>query len=153
MSTFKRIALGELFDDLEIGNKIKDILGVPNRTDEDQSDGLSIIESLGATLLLITISVLVLVFLLLASIWCYKRNSKPLPSCIAKVANKIFFNAIIRYTLLNCLKFNVLASVALFKTSNTISELCLAGLIFTVLNILAVLYSYKLWKHKEDLSE
>ena len=154
------IALGELLDGLEIGNKINDIFGIPNKTKEesssvgsDYSDAPSIIESLGATLLLISVSVLVLVLVLLVFVWCYKRNNKSLPSCLTKVVNKVFYNALIRYTLLNCLKLNMLASVALFKTENTFSQVCQAGFIFIALNILAILYSYALCKHRKNLND
>ena len=131
LSLFRMIALGELFDGLEIGAKINDIFGIPNKTKEesssvgsDQSDAPSIIESLGATLLLVSVSVLALVLLLLVFIWCYKRNNKSLPSCLTKIVNKVFYNVLIRYTLLNCLKLNMLASVALFKTENTYGQIC-----------------------------
>ena len=102
---------------------------------------------------MISVSVFVLIFVLLAFIWCFKRNNKPLPSCLVKLVNKIFYNALIRYTLLNCLKLNMLASIALLKTGNTLSEISQAGFIFTALNILAVLYSYTLCKHKNNLDD
>ena len=102
---------------------------------------------------MISVSVLVLVLVLLAVIWCYKRNNKPLSSCLVKLINKIFYNALIRYTLLNCLKLNMIASVTLFKTDNSISEIAQAGFILAALNILAILYSYTLCKHSESLDD
>ena len=103
--------------------------------------------------MLISVSVLALVFVLLVLIWYYKRNNKPLPSCVKKIVNKIFYNALIRYTLLNCLKLNMLASVALFKTGNTYGQRFQASFIFTTFNSLAIIYSYVLCTNSKNLND
>ena len=71
----KRIALGEFMDDLDIGNEINEVLGLPPNEDsaadeevgEERLGSSSITESFGATLLLGTfVFVLIVLTIVLA---------------------------------------------------------------------------------------
>ena len=75
------MALGEFMDDLDIGNQVNEILGLPPNEDsmteekvgEERLGSGSIFDSFGATLLLCTIIFLVIVTLIAISVFIAKR--------------------------------------------------------------------------------
>ena len=75
------MALGEFMDDLDIGNQVNEILGLPLNEDsmteekvgEERLGSGSIFDSFGATLLLCTIIFLVIVTLIAISVFIAKR--------------------------------------------------------------------------------
>ena len=77
----KRIALGEFMDDLDIGNEINDVLGLPPNEDsatdekvsEDRLGSGSITQSFGATLLLGTFVFVLIVLTIILVIYIGKR--------------------------------------------------------------------------------
>ena len=77
----KRVALGEFMDDLDIGNQVNGMLGLPpnekSSTDEEVGEERlgsgSITQSFGATLLLCTIIFVVIVLVIVIIIFIAKR--------------------------------------------------------------------------------
>ena len=126
----RKIALGEFFDDVEVGDWIANIFGMvgyerKNSTDESTSeeDRLGygdILSIFGPTfiicaLLFITlIAVLIAVFIIRKRVNCSEKCGK----CFKWLSEKIFFNPIIRYVLLSTVKLQM-ASLIVFKAAST----------------------------------
>ena len=75
-----------------------------------------IFENIGATLLISSVifGVIIIIILLVVKIYKSKNNTEEGRIKIQKCRRMIFFNPIIRYCLLNTLKFNMLAILTLF---------------------------------------
>ena len=119
----RKIALGEFLDDLELGARINETLGIQGSSNsstdtkvgEERLGSADILTSFGPTSIVLTalftfilILVTILVVLCRRSSLC-QRCSK----CVQAVASKVFFNPIIRYVMLNSLKLNISSLVVL----------------------------------------
>ena len=109
---FKRIALGEFMDDLDWADQVSEELKIP--TDEEQSELLS---GLGLTLILASATLLILVILVLIINLVLKgcKLSPKWQSRLKWLKQKVFWNPLIRYTLLNTLKLNMIAMIFFIK--------------------------------------
>ena len=163
---FRRIALGEFMEDLEVGNKISSILGIESNdssavdeaVDEDERLGTqnSIFSNFGITFVigsaLLTFIVLLIVLLIIASrrYQCSTKNKARMKS----LKQKIFFNPIIRYLLLNALKLNFV-SLVLFKSTEarTLKEVAVSVLTLAAVNISPLIFFYVLRKNRSRLDE
>ena len=117
----RRIVLGEFVDDLDIGTYIADALGLPEAEEESDDESVSektgasrlgpsnLFSSLGPSMLLFIIIFLVLILLVLLALYCRKRCSlsEKAKICIEKIKRKIFWNPIIRSTMLGAIKLNM----------------------------------------------
>ena len=119
----RRMALGEYIDLIEWFNFMKRKLGLKESSSDDgigDKTGISrlgdanILDNIGLTLILSTavfITLIALIFVLyLLSKWCC-RSSK-MQNCLMKVKGYLFWKPFIRYSLLNSLKFNIVAMSA-----------------------------------------
>ena len=92
-----------------------------------------------------------IILLLLVLIFCSKRPNIAVQRrvCIDKLDKKIFFNPFIRYSLLNALKLNLNAFIALeaYATNNT-GEKVTAIVILTIINLVPIILARLLCKRK-----
>ena len=140
------------------------MLGIAVTEDNDkvgQKVGLSrlgsinLAENVGATLLIGSLILLILIFV----IYCTYRLSKKFCDAsknrerIEKLKNKIFFNPMIRYTLLNCLKFNIVAMTAIRRSQGAAGAIFTAIVIELLFLLIPILYAYILKKKIDMLEE
>ncbi len=72
------------------------------------------------------------------------KNSHKYPklaSLLEKIKKRLFFNPLIRYSLLNYLKFMLIASLCIEKGVNDTVQLVIGVILFIALNLMAVLYA------------
>ena len=121
----KRIVLGEFMDDLELASRISEAFGAQDDSSEtalEQKVGReklqidSILSSLGATLILVSLIFLLVIIVVLLSLLLLRRGrlSEKWKLRIKQLKEKVFYNPIIRYFMLNFLKFNFSSAVILF---------------------------------------
>ena len=67
--------------------------------------------------------------------------------------NKVFFNPMIRYTLLNCLKYNIIAMTTIMHNSESLMEVGFAIILIILFLILPTFYAYFLKSRKEELDD
>ena len=126
LNELRKIALGEFLEGLEIGNTIGSQLGIPQETNsgseqkvgEDRLGSGDVSAGVGVSLMLASGAFLLVICVIVLLLWCRKRCtnlSEKNKQRIAGLKTKIFWNPLIRYTLLNALKLNMSAMTA-YKT-------------------------------------
>ena len=153
LSELKRISLGEFFDDIELSQKAMSELGLESGSDFDKSNFFA---NFGPTLILGTL-VLVAVVLVLALLYCCLNKcmgGSKFKSCLERLKRRIFYNMLIRYTFLNCLKF-FMVSLVIFngqvepsRGSKAAAVIFLLSLLFLPIYMGCIVY-----KHKASLGE
>ena len=157
----KRVALGEFMDDLDIGGKVMETIGLePNEvksTDEmvgeDRLGPKSPVQSFGATLLIATMFSLSLLFLILIVLFVIKRTklSNRCRNCANKHKKLVLYNPIIRYLILNALKLNMAGLVALKTIPDKPKDLMVAILIVILLNGAPVIFYFSVKRNRAQL--
>ena len=121
----RRIALFEFLDDYEISGKVMSGIGIDNLMPEKDvagekvgSDRLgysSTLKNLGATFLFLTIVFAILIILVIGLVFICKRIklSDANKRRLADIQKAVFFNALIRYSLVNALKLNMIAMLGI----------------------------------------
>ena len=121
LKMLKTITFGEYMKDLEIGAKISSLLGIEKapegESDEKELDSGSPLDNIGVTLILVSLILVLLMSCCVCCIYCAKKYSMnpSVQKCFTKVKEKMFFNPVIRMTLLNHLKFVLVAVTAYYK--------------------------------------
>lgn len=151
LKMLRSIAFGEYIEDLAIGDSISDMLGI--KTSGASSSG--VFENLGISLIVITFFALILLTFVLSCFYLAKRINK-YPKCLSflkKVKTRLFFNPFIRYSLLNYLKYTMVALLALTVPSREITSIITGSLLLTFLSLLSIFYVVLLYKKKLSLGE
>ena len=168
----RKIALGEFLDDLDLGNIINDIFGIDSgaaASDDNQvkdivgeerleHNGQGVFSSFGPTFIIASSILLCFIVIVLILIICLrKRNTgccDKCKRCINYITTKLFFNPLIRYLLLNALKF-YMASMINFKTDhddNSVDRV-FAIAILIIINVIALYFSCLLHRNKTQLGQ
>ena len=145
-------------DKLEIGNKIRNTLNIKEKKDDEdvvEKTGIerlgneSLLDNLGPTFLLcsaIFIGLILLILLVyqLSKVQCCSQRIR---NTLAKIKGYLFWKPFIRYSYLNCLKFNMVAmtTFAGFKVTKLDITVSIVLLVFFVL--LGIIY-YLIIKRK-----
>ena len=161
---FRRVALGEFMDDFDFGKEIANFFGLP--TSEDSAAdvtvgqerlylGASVSGNLGISLLLISVVFLVLVLIIILMIQLKRRVklSEKTKERIEKVKDKIFFNPIIRYLLLNSLKLNFAAFIVFRKPIGGVWDVFVGSILMLITNTLPMFFFFMLRKNHSILEE
>lgn len=144
-------------DDLEIGNKFADMVGMSRMDDKDKEGKYRmsseyITENLGATFIFIFSALLLVTTIVAFLAWCSKRQNKVSPACrekIQKVKNKVFFNPLISYSMLNSMKLSMIAVTAIGGARSDPTQIVVGSLLFTALVATSVVYQ-RLLKRRSD---
>ena len=156
----RRVVLAEYMDDLEIGKKFLEWLGinpaeevVGERSGSSRLGTNSLYENFGATIMVIILLFMLLILIVVGFVKCARRLSMKCRERITDCKRRIFFNPLIRFTYLNSLKFNIVAMGTISGLNEGPSEIIQAVLILLTFNLLPILYSCILKKKPEMLQE
>ena len=70
---------------------------------------------------------------------------------IRRLKNKIFYNPLIRYSLLNTMSYNMIAMTAFANAHDEAKQVTLAVIILISINLLPLFYARLLYKRKAEL--
>jgi hypothetical protein len=155
------VVLGQFMDDIELTGTITreiGLSGLSTKKDDpagekvgtDRLGDSDIFKNLGVTFFLLT-GLFLVVIVIVGLLFFLCRNFR-LCVCfknkIKATLKKIFFNAIIRYTLLNTLKLNMTAMIGLGATG---FQLATSVSLLATMNLLPLLYTYVLIKKGDSL--
>ena len=115
-------------DGINVGQEIMTTLGIPSEPEsateekvgEERLGDSNLLASFGATLILFSILFGLLLLIVIAVIFIVRRV-KTSPKCrerVKKIKRSVFFNPIIRYMILNSLKLNMSALLAVKAASD-----------------------------------
>ena len=119
------------------------------------SSGRSVFGNIGISQLLILMSFLTFVLLLILLIKLRSRIklSDKTKARIMKVKEKVFYNPLIRYLLLNALKFNFAAFIVFRKPIGGAWDVFLGLVIMISMTVLPALLFYLLRKNRDNLEQ
>lgn len=147
----KRIVLAEFFDDIPIGSWFADILGMPS-AGEGEADDSS--QSVGPTFLVFTLIFcgLILIVAVLVFVMRKVKLSEKNRERLTNIKRTLFFNAMIRYTLLSANKLNMSAFVGIqaFSDGET-SATAFSFVILVAMVVFPILYFKILYKNGSTL--
>lgn len=162
LKEFKKIALGEFFDDVKFLNGVKSSLGMTSKPDETQEGNIdqkdesgNIIDNIGLTIFFVSIGLALIVTFVVLGTCLAKKYSLSLKwqNRFNEAKTKVFFNPLIRYSLLNALKLNMTA-FAVFKNKDLDSpQAFVAYLLCAVMISLPILYAVFLHKNQSKLAD
>ena len=124
----KRVSWAEYFDDLEIGRRMNEFLfGTDSQQDvkltsdrlgEERLGSSNIFESLGVSVLILSLLFFLVLIVIVVIIMCCRKKewSEKNKERIEGLKRKIKYNPILRYFLLNSIKFNY-SALCVFKQS------------------------------------
>lgn len=158
----KRISLGEYMDDVDVGGAIGLDFLEKNEHEPTEAVGKERLgdpdpfKSIGSSLIILSGVFVLLAILVGLSVWICMRirlSDKNRERC-ASLKRKIFFKSIIRYTLLNALKLNFIAILAINSNeakslANRMMPICL----LVILSLLPYIYVCIIQKRKKDLDQ
>lgn len=154
----RKIALGEFFDDLGLEQHVLGPIGIDidslSITDEKVGEdrlggGANVFSNFGATMILTTaLFIFILIIVLLVIHSC--KNSKKCKERIQKLKQRVFWNPMIRYFILNLLKLYMAAFVVLKAPSEkeTIALLTAIAILFVV--TLSLYLFYRVLKRQNE---
>ena len=159
---FRRIALGEFIEDFDFGKEIASFFGLPRSEDsaadvtvgEDRlSLGKSVSGNLGISLFLLSLAFLALILILVVLIQLKRRIklSDKTKARIKKVKEKIFYNPIVRYLLLNSLKLNFAAFIVFKKPVGGAWDVFVGISLMLIINALPIFFFFLLRKNRTIL--
>ena len=153
-------------EDLEFGDKISSALGfestsssaIDEAVNDEERLGTqnSIFSNFGVTFVIgsaiLAFIVLVVVLIIIGGRKCHCSQKNQ--ARVKSIKQKIFFNPIIRYLLLNALKLNFV-SLVVFKSTKerTLKEISVSVVTFAVVNISPIIFLYVLRKNRDHLNE
>lgn len=70
-----------------------------------------------------------------------------------RMKNKVFYQSLIRYSFVNCIKFNTNAVMAIVNNDGTTSQVAIGVSVFLSINLLVLVYAYVLYKRRDDLGD
>ena len=125
----------------------------------DRLGKASIGENLGVTILFISIVFVIIILVLFLARWVFQRMKESkkclcLYERIQKLQRNIFYNTIIRYCILNALKFNMTALVSLTDSNRTKGDVAISIIMLAcMINIIPFGLLYVIIKHHDSLNE
>ena len=151
LQEFRRIVLGEFMDDLDFGKEIANLFGLQTSEDtaadetvgeERLSQGRSVFSNLGISLILFTLIFLTLILLLVLAIKLKRKMalSDKTKERIVKIKEKIFYNPIIRYLLLNSLKLNFSAFIVYRSPAGGVLDILIGSVFMVAINAVPILF-------------
>mmetsp|Transcript_28884 Transcript_28884/g.38508 ORF Transcript_28884/g.38508 Transcript_28884/m.38508 type:complete len:256 (+) Transcript_28884:67-834(+) len=159
----KRIALGEFMDDLDVGDKVNEIFGLPPNEDsaaeekvaEERLGSGSVAQNFGVTLLLGTIIFALLLVIILVVIFIAKRANlrDKAKDKVKSLKTKIFWNPIVRYLTLNSLKLSMTAIVVQKAVEKGAGDIASSIGLLVVLNGAPLIFYMALRRNQSTLSE
>ena len=113
----------------------------------------SILGNIGITIILaiIVLILLILVIYLLNKCKNKKKLSQKSRDRITSLTEKVFFNPLIRFSLLNTLKWNSVFLAGFTKLKGTPTEVAISVLLYLAINALPFFYMWILYKLREEL--
>ena len=163
----RRMALGELIDDLEVGQKVQSMFGIENLGDNDfevqkfgreRLGSAELTVNFGPTFLVVlcVIAVLTILAVLLYQLTKKCKLSTKWEERFKKLERRFLFNPMIRFLLLNSLKFNIMAMVTFASISSSqrasIASFCLAAAMLVMMNTLPFVFAHIVKKARDDLA-
>ena len=158
----KRIAFAEFIDDIDAANRITAFFGMEtDKSKDDVGEKIgddrmgSFFSNLGATLVIGTfVFALIVVAIILLSKYGRKcklsdKNNKR----VEAIKTKIFFNALIRYLLMNALKLYMSAFVILGQSWEDKASVTFAFFMLMFLFSVPILASRTLYKENDNLTK
>ena len=158
----RRISLGEYVEDLEIEKRVAEWLGLPVTKTEtgevkigyDRLGSENMWSNFGVSqiaILSLLLLIILIIILLLVCKKCCCSQSPWAQEKVDKIKRKVFYNPLLRFTLFNAMKFNMIAMLAFLTASDNVKEIAIAVLILLTINTLPILYAYLLYKNRANL--
>ena len=145
--------LAEFFDDLELECKLLDSCIVVEEDDDKSLGSTEIFSNYGFTFLFAASGLLlIIVILIIAVVVCSRCCSDKNKERLQWLKQKIFFTPMIRFAMINCLKFNINA-LLVFKSfqDSDLKEKLVASFGFFAINVLPIVFSRFIWKNYDNL--
>jgi len=148
----RKVSLGEFLDDIDIAGYILEPIGIKVESSSGaeekvgaerlgSSDG--IFSNFGATMILVSVLfVIIIAFVLLLYFLCKRTNCG---ERLLKLKHKVFWNPMIRYVILNALKFYMAGFVVFKATSSEESEVGSGAIVQAVAIVAIVNFSVYLF--------
>ena len=157
----KRISLGEYFDDIDIADSMgieflqKDEAEPSEEIGEERMGDSDPLKNLGTTFILLTFVFILVILIILALVWAFRRIklSEKNQERFEKIKGKIFFNALIRYSLLNAIKLNLIAMFSLSSGDVTGTKKATMVLLLVILALLPLVYTWAVHKKRDTLDQ
>jgi len=159
----KRIALGEFMDDLPLGDKVNEYLGLPQsessaaeeKVAEERLGSGSIAQNFGATLLLGSVIFALLLVTIIIVIFISKRVSlkEKAKERVKSLKTKVFWNPIIRYLTLNSLKLSMTAIVVQKTLQKAVGDTTSSIVLLVVLNGAPLIFCIVVRRHHHSLKD
>ena len=160
----RRIVLGEFVDDFDIGTKIAEWLNISKSSADSSEEPVgderlgpkNIFGSFGPSMIVIVLILLLVILIIAIAVTCskYGKVSQKTYERMQKLKRLIFWNPLIRFTMLNSLKLDIGALVVFqygWPDSQTVGFASIFKLI--VLIGLPVFFTVILYKMAERLSQ
>jgi len=155
--------LGEFMDDLTITEDVTESIGIPTekksateeKVGEERLGSGSVLSSFGPTLILVSVFCLFLVIVIVILLCLARKYGLPpkVKSLADKIKAKIFWNAIIRYLLLNALKLNMSGWVAVKLNTGLNIDLMIAVGIIAMINFVPLKFFMILYNNHYELED
>ena len=123
LKELKRVTLGEFFEDLDVGRKIQEKIGIKvssliteEQIGKSRLGSKDIFSNFGITFILISSLFLLFLLVIFCGVRLSKRNatSEKIKGCFKKSQDYLLFNPLIRYSMLNYLKLNFVSMAAFY---------------------------------------
>lgn len=149
---------------LEIGNTVGNSLGIPSETSsgteekvgEERLGSGNVSASLGVTLVLGSMAFVAIILVVLLLLWLRKRcknMSEKNKQRLDGLKSKVFWNPLIRYTLLNALKLNMTAMTAYKTNLSDEANVSIASCIMFMFVFLPFFYAIILYRKNDELDK
>ena len=159
----RKIALGEFMDDLTITEDVTESIGIPTekksvteeKFGEERLGSGSVLSSFGPTLILVSFLCLFLIIVIVILLCLARKYGLPpkVKNLADKIKAKIFWNAIIRYLLLNALKLNMSGFVALKLSTGLNIDMMIAVVIIAMINFVPLKFFFILYNNHYELED
>ena len=149
---------------LEVGNTIGSSIGIPQETSsgseqkvgEERLGSGNVSASLGVTLVLGSMVFVAIVLVVLLLLWLRKRCknlSEKNKQRLDGLKSKVFWNPLIRYTLLNALKLNMTAMTTYKTNLSDDANVSIASCIMFMFVFLPFVYAIILYRKNDELDD
>ena len=161
----KRVSWAEYLDDLEIGRRMNELLfGTDDLQDvkltsdklgEERLGSSNMFESLGVSVLILSLLFFLALIVIAVIIVCCKKKewSEKNQERIENLKRKIKYNPVIRYFLLNSIKFNYSALCVLKQSNAGVWSQVTAVLMLGFINLCPLVLSAILYKRNDELQD
>ena len=150
-------------DDLTVTEDVTESIGIPvskkSATEEKVGDerlgSESVLAGFGPTLILVSFLCLFLIIVIVILLCLAKKYGLPakVKSLVDKIKAKIFWNAVVRYLLLNSLKLNMSGLVAVKLSTGLNIDLMIAVGIIAFINFVPIKFFLILYNNHYELED